>query len=177
MRFFATLLGVIVIAVIALASPLFAAGDRVLTIDGLRPVRIGMTVAAAQRALHAKLVALQGPREDACWYAARAGGVDPGIAYMVERGRITRIDVWVPRQGKPSAVTSRSGIGIGTAEDEITRRHGADAFEPHPIAPHGRWALLEHSDKGGVRVSITEGRVTGLWAGRRPALDYSEGCS
>lgn len=168
---------VIAAAVLAAAPSPAVAAERILTTERLGPVRLGMTVVAAQRALHARLVPLGGSRQGACWYARRAGGADPAVAYMVEYGRITRIDIAASRPGA-SAVVTRLGIGIGATEQEIARRYGGDIrFEPHPIAGHARWALIEQVATGGIRVHLDDGRVVAMWAGQGPALDYPEGCS
>lgn len=64
---------------------------------------------------------------------SRADGVDPDIAYIVESGRITRIDIWQAKQGDDPGIVSPEGIGIGSTEDQIKNAYGAKLkIEAHP---------------------------------------------
>ena len=81
-----------------------------LTAQGLAPVRLGMTIAAAERALHAKLGRLSRSSHgfstepqsvEICWFWQRRDGQRPDIAYMAERGRIVRIDIVAADGTKP----------------------------------------------------------------------------
>jgi hypothetical protein len=159
-------------------SEKLAAADRILLADRLGPVSLDVSVADAERALGATLVPVTGDRHDACWFAGRADGADPGIAYMVAAGRITRIDIRPPQHGPTPSVTTAAGIGIGATLAEVRRQYGQTLqLVPHPIASHSQWALVETSDQGGIRLHIADGEVVEFWAGRKPFLDYPEGCS
>ncbi|MDW6024263.1 hypothetical protein SAZ10_21160 [Mesorhizobium sp. BAC0120] len=156
----------------------FAAAEGILQADRLGPVRLGMSVAEAEEALGATLAPVTGDRQEACWFAGRADGADPGIAYMVVADRITRIDVLKPQDGPTPSVTTAAGIGIGATLAEVRRRYGpALPLVPHPIGALSQWALVEPSDQGGIRLHIADGKVIEFWAGREPYLDYPEGCS
>ena len=159
------------------AAPALAA-QPALTFDGLPPVRIGMTPKQAEAALHARLAPMQDFESAECWVTSRADGADPGIAYMVEDGRITRIDVWQPGDGPPSTIRTAAGIGLGSSEAEIAAAYGPGRVEPHPyLEEGGHLVIVEGRRKGSALVFETAGgHVTGFRAGRHPAVDYSEGC-
>jgi hypothetical protein len=168
-----------VAATALVALPLSAAAAELLRPDGLGKVRLGMSLTQAERALGARLGPIEGTSaSEPCWLAIRRDKRDAGIAYMIERGAITRIDLYRPRSGAAPAVTTAKGIGIGSTLDDIRRAYGdAVGIAPHPISPMARWALVERSRRAGIRMELIDGKVTSLWAGRGPALDYSEGCS
>jgi hypothetical protein len=160
------------------AAPPALAGPPALTFDGLPPVRIGMTVPQAESALHARLAPMPDFESAECWMTRRADGLDPGVAYMVEQGRITRIDVWRPQAGARPAVRTAAGIGIGSAEAEIAAAYGQGAVQPDPyLGDRGHRVTVEGETGGRALVFETvDGLVVGFRAGRHPAVDYSEGC-
>ena len=95
------------LAVAALLCSVFAVSAlaRTLTPEGLGKVRIGMTVRQAEKALGEKLAGDGTSAAESCRYVHRSAG-EAGVAYMVENGRITRIDVEPPAQGAPAKVTT-----------------------------------------------------------------------
>lgn len=157
----------------------------VLTADGLDPVRLGTTVADAERVLRAKLARLsraakgfatEPEASESCWVWRRRDGRDPGITYMTERGSIVRIDV-AGEAGGGSPMTAR-GIGIGSTEADVARAYGPDLqVEPHPIAQGTTWAVIRRHGRNGIRVEIRDGKVVAMFAARGGALNYPEGCS
>ena len=104
--------------------------------------------------------------------------VNPGISYMTEKGVIVRIDIWVPLSGVVAAVKTRAGTGIGSPEAELKTRYGDGLkLEPQPSNPGVTWGVAERAGPAGVRIEVYNGKVSGMLAGRRPALDYPEACS
>jgi len=168
------------------AVPASAQSASVLTPDGLEPVRIGMTIAAAEKKLKAKLGRIGAEngfskeREATgnCWLWRRRDNIDPGISYMTEKGVIVRIDIWVPLSGAVATVKTRAGIGIGSPEAELRKKYGDGLkLEPQPSNPGVQWGVAERAGQAGLRIEVHDGKVTGMLAGRGPALDYPEACS
>jgi hypothetical protein len=157
-----------------------------LTVDGLVPVRLGMKISAAERALGAKLGRLSRSSDgfsneseagEVCWLWRRHDGRNPGITYMTERGSIVRIDADGHARTTERTTTAR-GIGAGSSAAEVQRAYGPDLqLEPHPIAAGTMWAVVEQSGNGGIRIEIRNGVVVAMFAARGNALDYPEGCS
>ena len=152
-----------------------------LTPTGLGKISVGMTVDQAEAALGAELtVETMDDEPDACGYARRADGGDPGISYMLGGGAINRIDVdgTDPSQPPPDIITDR-GIGIGATEDEVQQAYPDAEVEPHPytegpgshyfkvIAPDGETGLL---------FETYNGKVNSFRGGLKGAIEFSEGC-
>jgi hypothetical protein len=173
-------IGVTLLLWTAASAPALA-GGAALTFEGLTPVSIGMTVAEAEAALQARLAPLQDRDAAGCWTTSLADGSDPSVVYMVESGRITRIDVWQPPDAQPPATRTASGIGVGSLEAEITAAYGtALAVKPHPyLGDQGRVLMVEDKVRGTAILFETDEqhRVLTFRAGRHPAVDYIEGCS
>lgn len=169
------------------AQPQGGQGARLLTADGLGPVRIGASVEEAARALGAPLRPRSADQSPRCWITGRADGREPGIAYLVAEGRVKRIDVFGDVFGAPEMesrtlrVASAAGVGIGTQEAAALRAYGGRLrVLPHPYtgADGGHYLILDAAGgKAGVVFETFAGRVTHMRAGLRPELDYVEGCS
>jgi hypothetical protein len=176
-------------SIVPLVSPAAAVERKVvsrLTVDGLAPVRLGMKISAAERALGARLGRLsrssdgfskENEASEACWLWRRRDGRNPGIVYMTERGSIVRIDTDGQVRNAERTMTGR-GIGPGSFETEVQKAYGDGLqFEPHQIAAGTTWAVIERSRNGGIRIEIRNGVVVAMFTARGDALDYPEGCS
>jgi hypothetical protein len=173
-------LGAALLFGVALLLPAHGA-PRILHFDGLGPVRLGMTARAAERALggHLKIERPQDSDSIACVYAWLKR--DPGVLYMLEDGRITRIDIITPEA--PAAVldvTTETGLRIGASERAVRRAYGARLdVQPHYFdeAPAH---ILSVEDKGRKRGLLfetdTTRHVVRFRIGQHPALGYVEGC-
>jgi hypothetical protein len=172
-----------------------------VSFDGVGPVSIGMSVEAIERALGAKL----DPREklvfsEDCYVTARSDKVDPGIQYIIHKGRLTRIDVWQPRDvtAPPDAATAE-GIGINSAEADVKRVYRkqlvvtlaayfsedteADAAERKrhgntpPQPPPDYWLHLDGPKNGrGIIFNTSDGKVTAMMIGQHDDINAMEIC-
>ena len=158
-------------AIVALALVAAAPAPPVLDPQGLGPVRIGMTVAAAERALGTRLRPSDSDGGDDCSYFERRDHREKGVAYMVERGRISRIDISEP------GVRTAHGIGVGSTVAQIRKAYG-HTVTSHPNAyddePEFELSLPGH--RFGLDFLTKRGRVTAMRAGSYPAVGYIEGC-
>ena len=167
---------------LAWASPSKAAEGHALTMSGLGPVKIGMTVKQAEAALEARLRMVEPNDTDsqACQYAEREDGRDRNVSYMIEGGQITRIDIVALDRGAGHSMLVRTvaGIGIGATERAVRRAYGGSlVVKPHPYDDAAHY--LEVYGPGRKRALIFEsgdGRVTSLRAGKRASVEYIEGC-
>jgi len=152
--------------------------------EGLGPVRAGMSVAQAERALHLSLradppaLADDGDGEAlaewrSCHY--ESSPELPGVLFMVSADRVVRVDVEAGAWG-----TTR-GVRLGTPEVEVLRRYPGIAVHPHPYVDFGHYLVLEATDDGGHPAAMifeTDGQVvTSFRSGAAEPVGYVEGCS
>jgi hypothetical protein len=160
--------------------PVQAKQAQILTSQGLGPVRVGMTVRQAGLALGTKLKVDTDGDSDACRYAWRADGLDENVAYMVEGGRITRIDVFHPdKTTHPElSVLTTAGIGLGSSEESVRRAYGNGVkVKPSFYADSGlEFRVKDFHKQRGLFFAVYEGKVEHIRAGRIPSIDYVEGC-
>lgn len=159
-----------------------------LAMTGLGPVHIGMSVPEAEHALATTFAPMTPGEEEACWQTRRADGNDPQVWYMVENGKITRIDIedtsGNATQGfgnlpAPSAIKTVEGIGFGAAEADVIAAYGpATEVLPHKYDEQGRYLVVQSADgRSALLFETQKGRVTIFRAGVHPSVDYVEGCS
>lgn len=145
-----------------------------LTVDGLGPVRIGMSRAQVESALHEKLKGEPLNDEESCIEMVPEG-LDQGLWFMFEGYRLTRISI-----GEPSKVTTPRGIGIGSSAEEVRRAYPRGLkIEPHHYEdlPSEYLTYWTVPGKRGVRFETdSKRRVQTIHAGT-DAIQYVEGCA
>ncbi|MGI8984887.1 MAG: hypothetical protein ACR2HM_10200 [Acidimicrobiales bacterium] len=160
------------------APPERIAADSRLSLGGIGPVDVGMTLEEASAAAGTPIRVRPGnPFGSECEYAY-ADAV-PGMAFMVINGRIARVDVGSPNGGR---VTTVSGIGEGSTEDEVKRTYpGRIQVQGHPYVPTGHYLVYAPADANLAHLSLifeTDGRVvTRFRSGMKGAVAQIEGCS
>ncbi|MGH9226003.1 MAG: hypothetical protein ACRD2W_19945 [Acidimicrobiales bacterium] len=155
--------------------------DSRLSLQGIGPVAIGMTLAEASTAAGVPLRLLDMPPGPECRYAVsdRSSGTGDELGFMVVDGRIVRIDVGIMG---PDRIRTVSGIGKGNTEDEVRATYpGRIRAEPHPYASNGRYLVYVPSDPGLRHLSMIfetiDGRVSAFRAGQLEQVSWKEGCS
>ena len=143
-----------------------------LGIDGIGPVRVGMTTAqaAAAASIPMRLQSAVG----SCGKATFVGG-PPGLSFMTNLDGIRRVDVTEP------SIKTAEGIGIGSTEAEVTRAYGNRVTtQPHEYT-NGHYLVVtsEKPDLANYRfVFETDGtRVTLFRSGVEPDVEFVEGCA
>lgn len=105
--------------------------------EGIGPVKIGMTGEQAEQALGAKLDPISPPFYKEYWVTSRSDKKDRVMQYIVEDANIAAIDVYPPAaEAFPlpiPAIKTPEGIGVGSTEEAI-RRGRRDAAALCPIA-------------------------------------------
>lgn len=163
------------LATTATTDPELTSTSR-LRLDGIGPVRVGMTTDEASRAMGKGVRhGAASPNPASCSFAKPEGG--PNVAFMVIDGRIRRVDVM-----PPSSITTVSGVRIGDGEAKVHRVYGSGLrVEPHPYRPGGRYLVYESpepSQRGLSLIFETDGAgVTSFRAGERGAVEAPEGCA
>ncbi|MCU0547426.1 MAG: hypothetical protein MUE44_35570 [Oscillatoriaceae cyanobacterium Prado104] len=151
-----------------------------LALDGIGPIRIGMTVAEASRAAGMRLIKTlsAGRTEEYCAYFEAQGG-PKGISFMVISDRITRIDINNKR------VTTIKGAKIGDTEDKIFSLYpGQIQATRHPYqgrSPYnGKYLTFVPKDATDKNYRIifetSKNRVERFRSGKLPEVEAIEGC-
>jgi hypothetical protein len=142
-----------------------------LSYGGYGPIRIGMTVAEAQRASGATLIEDELPpgakREASCFYVSNPKKL-PGLRFMISDGKLARIDAGSP-------IAAPGGGREGMTEEQIKRLYPGIRIEDHHdvdgglylIQANGRFNLLFETD-GKV--------VLGFRVGLPDPVSWVEGC-
>ena len=152
-----------------------------LRADAYGPVRIGMTLTQASKALGRNLD--PGPRSDgerACFYGRTLEEpVLEHVGFMFLKGRLARVDVFP--KSLPGArfdvpdIRTQEGAGIGTTEEELAKLYPSARTEPHHYTD-GHYVVVRRGRSGFV--FETEGkRVTTFRCGKPSATSLVEGCS
>lgn len=165
---------------LAMTAPTGAQQPSILESSGIGNVRIGLALEDAEQAIGVRFRSLVPGYGPGCWLAVRADGIEPGLSYMVEDGRITRIDVTTPSGGTVPAISTAKGIRIGSTQADVERNYGSSVMSvraPYGHSDDDRWVTVETTPELGIVLSISGGRVVGLWAGRRQSIAYTEACS
>ncbi|MGE0440175.1 MAG: hypothetical protein AB7L66_10680 [Gemmatimonadales bacterium] len=147
---------------------------NVMTLEGLAPVRLGMSIADVEALLGGPVRVDRLEPDAECGYAAFPR-MPAGVAYMLAADTIVRIDV------DTTAIRTADGVGVGDAEAALLDRFGTRMrVEPHPYeGPVGHYLILDEGAPGVRRfIFETDGaRVTRYRVGRRPEVDLIEGCA
>jgi hypothetical protein len=150
--------------------------DTVLSVNGMGPIRVGMRLREAEQSLRARLTATGDAPNGRCYYVAMENG-PPGVAFMVVKGVIARVDV-----ESPATNPTKAGARIGSSEADIYRLYpGRIEATPSEYSPGGqylRWKPEAAKFKKYGIVFETDGQqVIKMRSGRLPELNYVEGCS
>jgi hypothetical protein len=147
-----------------------------LAINGIGPIRVGMTVDEASRAAGAKMVkTLNSFRTEECGYFDIEGG-PKGISFMVTKGRIATVNISNER------VTTIRGIKIGDPEDKILKLYPQEQIQVVTGLIGGRMKRFTFVPRDAAdrnyRLIFETGnnRVDRFRAGKLPEVEYLGGC-
>lgn len=145
----------------------------VLEMQGIGPIKVGMTIEQAEVLVGPARVERIEPR-DACGWAWFASA-PVGISFMVTRDTVVRANVDV------TGFQTRRGLGVGSTEADVLMSYSPNVrTRPHPYTgPEGHYLIVEDPALPGFRIIFeTDGKVvTSLRAGRFPEVNAIEGCS
>jgi hypothetical protein len=163
----------------AISGIAWPAPNQIISFDGVGAVRIGMTVAAVEHALDARLDPLNTlVFSQVCWVTQRSDGVDPGLQYTFEGQQLARIDVWRPGGVAAPSASSADGIGIDASEIDVRRVYGSAVTETaDPYSDQGSWLQVADPDRGrGMIFEVESGKVTAIRTGLTAVINAAEVC-
>jgi hypothetical protein len=164
----ATIASTITFAGVAASSPPALDQFR-LTLNGLGPLRIGMTLKDVEDAgFRVKIEHNFDVNE--CAQAEVEG--QKHIWLMFENGRLARVEVYGGR------TTTFSGVRVGDTEERVRKTYGARlTVEPHKYDDNGHYLIVFSTDRRQALVMETDGKVvTEFRAGLALPAQYVEGC-
>lgn len=170
-------LNLAVAAMVAVPSDAFAQGGRsrrvVVSYDRFGPVKIGMTLPQAARALGVSVTRDAGYDGDGCYYASPKEGGFKSVAFMMSGRRIVRVDV-----DNGDYATNR-GARVGDSEARIKRLYRSRyKVIPHKYLDDGHYLEVEAENGRYYIIFETDGkRVTRYRVGIPEYVGYVEGCS
>ena len=147
--------------------------DRISTV-GFGEVFIGMTVAEAEQVAATTLVA-DGPAGNECAFFKPGDGPD-GVRFLVAFGRVAAVHVTNPE------VRTRSGLGVGSTQDELVARLSAQLeTRPSPYLPGVTETLFVPTDENDANQRIVfdvdgSGKTVGFRSGQLPEVLYGAAC-
>lgn len=150
-----------------------APANWVLTVEGLGPVKIGMTRAQVARALKATLRGEAIESLDQCVEQNLRGL--PGVTFLFEDKRLNRISVH-----RPSQIRTPRGIGVGATATQIKRAYGPrlKAENHHYVgAPAEYLTYWTRPKQRGVRFETATNRRAEIIHAGGQSITYIEGCA
>ncbi|MGH8910202.1 MAG: hypothetical protein ACRD0K_27830 [Egibacteraceae bacterium] len=164
--------------------------DTPITLRGIGPVAVGMTVREAEEAAGIPLIVDSFEDFGRACYFARPEGLDDHVYFLIlAPGEEPVAD---PRDGIVSAVGSAVGmaspaqtdssVGIGSTEAEVYAAYsGQVQTQPHRYDPKGRYLTFVPSGPADqanrIRFSTDGTEVVGIDAGLERATSLVEGCA
>ncbi len=141
-----------------------------ITTAGVGPIRIGMTAAQARRAAGRSIHVFSGEVSPGC-QSAQLSPRRYGVSLLLTDGRIRRI--YVDRRG----IATRSGVRVGDDVARLRRAYGSRLVVVR--APYSRTGRIYELRFGARKLTfLTErGRILDISTGRKPEIDYVEGCA
>jgi hypothetical protein len=138
--------------------------------DGIGPLRVGMTLADAARTLGEPLTV----RSRGCDHVTPRNA-PVGLRLMVVRDTVVRIEV------DSAGIATVDSAQVGDSESRVLSLYGTRArIEPHKYTyPDGHYLVVAPPGDTVHRLifETLNGRVTNYRAGRRPQVEWVEGCS
>ena len=155
-----------VVAVILAVPVLLKAETTLLSPTGYGPIKFGQDLKVAEVNLNE--IALPKKRESGCDFVKFKKY--PHIRFMVEDGILTRGDA-------NTAVRNSAKVHVGMSTVRVKALHPGIRVEPHKYDYNSHYLILDSADgSSAILFEEREGKVTNIRAGKKPSVEYVEGC-
>lgn len=139
----------------------------IIRLDGVGPVKIGMSLSELNTALHEKFAMPEAKEDRGCFYVTSVK--HPQVSFMIENGRLVRLDV------DKNGVSTTEGVSVGASEKQVVQSYGSRLkIEPHHYTD-GHYLTLRDGAYA-IRFETGQGKVSTFYAGTFEAIQYVEGC-
>lgn len=145
----------------------FSPGDRI-TKDGLGDIRIGMTVSQVEAELGSPLDDLNNNAGDGSCATATLG---QNVYGLFTGSTLARIYVGTSRY------RTRKGIHVRSSARDVFKAYGRNVRSSRHAYTAGRYLKVTMGHRRLVFETSASGRVVSISTGRKPEVDYIEGCA
>jgi hypothetical protein len=162
---------VLAFGILALATigASMAADAWVVGFNSVGPVKVGMSLSQLSTVLHQKFAMPENKEDQACFYVSPAK--HPQISFMIEEGRLVRIDV------DKLGVSTVEGVQVGDSEKRAKEVYPDIRVKEHAYTPEGHHLTVQSKDgQHGIRFETENGKIQTFYAGTYQAIQYVEGC-
>jgi hypothetical protein len=148
-----------------------ASGGFTVSADAAGPIRIGMSITELKAAAGDLTPPPNATTE--CTYV-RPASAPPGVAAMLAKGVVARIDV------DSAGVATREGVAVGDTATKVNEAYaGRVAATPHKYVPGGQYLTVKPgAPQDSLRIVFESegGRITRYRVGRIPQVEWVERC-
>ena len=156
----------LVVSVFSVAPVLVMAETTVLSPSGYGLIQFGQPLKVTEVNLNE--TALPKNREPGCDFVKFKKY--PQIHFMVEDGVVTRGDA-------KAGVRNSAMVSVGMSLARVKTLHPRIRIEPHKYDDEGHYLILDSSDgSSAILFEESGGKVTDIRAGKKPSVEYVEGC-
>jgi hypothetical protein len=145
--------------------------------NSVGPAKVGMSLAQLNTTLHESFSLPKDKDDQPCFYADSEKKPDsdkyPDLSFMIEDGRLTRVDISGP------SVATAEGIRVGDSIARVKQVYGRLLkSEPNFYDGSANPVLTIRSSDGlyAIRFITDKGKVSVIYAGRWKSVQYVEGC-
>ncbi len=141
---------------------------------GLSPGQAGQTLQEVEAALGTELLPPRPPPKDMASCHLRSSAAQPGVAVVVDKGVVTRMET------RDARYLTVSGLRVGDDVQKVRQVYGSRlSVRPHDYFARGQVLAVYSPDRQFALVmeSNDAGRIVTLRGGKVPTVEFLEGCS
>jgi hypothetical protein len=153
------------------------AADLTLSLDGFGPLKFGMPADQVERLLHDEKP--YNPYASSECRQFTIPQFEPaGLSFVVEGRKLVRIDVDFGNGKVEASAKTDTGIGLGSAEENVLKAYPNAVIKPNPSDPAWHAIIVETPDHSRGIIFETNGKtVKSIRAGARPVISATEACN